>query len=52
MAAPAQLPEFEGNIAAVLAEKCWDHELTAAKAKDKEIEQCAAKHSTDGNLTP
>ena len=27
MAAPADLPEFKGNVAAVLTEKFWDHQL-------------------------
>ena len=52
MAAPAQLPEFKGNVAAVLAEKYWDRELTAAKAKDNEIRQRAKKLATDGKLKP
>ena len=48
MAAPAKLPEFKGNVAAVLAEKYWDRELTAAKAKENEIKQRAK----EGNLKP
>ena len=27
MAAPAELPEFKGNVAAVHTEKFWDHQL-------------------------
>lgn len=27
MAAPAKMPEFKGNVAAVLTEKFWDHDL-------------------------
>ncbi|MEM7457095.1 MAG: sialate O-acetylesterase, partial [Planctomycetota bacterium] len=27
MAAPASMPEFEGNVTAVLTEECWDKEL-------------------------
>jgi alpha-galactosidase len=50
MAAPAQLPEFKGNVAAVLAEKYWDSELTAAKAKENDIKQRAKKLATDGKL--
>ncbi|MEN9574814.1 MAG: Virginiamycin lyase [Verrucomicrobiota bacterium] len=50
MAAPAQLPEFKGNVAAVLTEKYWDKELTAAKAKDSAIRQQAKKLATDGKL--
>ena len=52
MAAPAQLPEFKGNVAAVLTEKYWDRELTAAKAKDNEIKQRAKKLATEGKLKP
>ncbi len=52
MAAPANLPEFKGNVAAVLAEKYWDQELTAAKAKENELKQKAKKLATDGKLKP
>ena len=52
MAAPAQLPEFNGNVATVLAEKYWDQELTAAKAKENEIKQRAKKLAAEGKLTP
>jgi hypothetical protein len=51
MAAPARLSEFKGNVAAVLAEKYWDRELTAAKTKENEIKQHAKKLATDGKLT-
>lgn len=52
MAAPAALPEFKGNVAALLAEKYWDQELTAAKAKENEVKQKAKKIATDGKMTP
>ena len=52
MAAPAQLPEFKGNVATVLAEKYWDRELSAAKTKENEIKQRAKKLATDGTMTP
>ena len=52
MAAPAQLPEFKGNVAAVLAEKYWDRELTLAKAKDHEIKQRAKKLAAESKLKP
>jgi hypothetical protein len=52
MAAPALLPEFKGNVAAVRTEKYWDRELTAAKAKDNEIKQRAKKLATEGKLKP
>jgi hypothetical protein len=37
MAAPAALPEFQGNVAAVLTEKCWDMELQALREREKSI---------------
>jgi alpha-galactosidase len=52
MAAPAKLPEFQGNVAAVWTENYWDRELTAAKAKDHEIKQRAKKLATEGKLKP
>ena len=52
MAAPAVLPEFKGNVAAMLAEKYWDQELTAAKAKENEVKQKAKKLASDGKLNP
>ncbi len=52
MAAPAEMPEFKGNVAAVRTEKYWDKELTAAKAKDGEIRQKAKKLATEGKLKP
>jgi alpha-galactosidase len=52
MAAPAQLPEFKGNVVAIRTEKYWDRELTAAKAKENEIKQRAKKLATEGKLKP
>jgi alpha-galactosidase len=52
MAAPANMPEFKGNVAAVLAEKYWDQELTAAKAKEAELKQKAKQLTTEGKLNP
>jgi Carbohydrate esterase, sialic acid-specific acetylesterase len=52
MAAPAQLPEFKGNVAAVLTEKYWDKELTAAKAKENALKQQAKKLATEQKLKP
>jgi len=44
MAAPAEMPEFKGNVVAVLTEKCWDKELDEldsrwgqVKGKSKEL---------------
>ena len=52
MAAPAQLPEFKGNVATVLAEKYWDRELTTAKAQENELKQRAKKLATESKMTP
>ncbi len=52
MVAPAQLPEFKGNVAAMLTEKYWDAELTAAQTKDNELRQKAKKLATEGKLSP
>ncbi len=52
MAAPAQLPEFKGNVAAMLTEKYWDRELNAARAKDTAIRQQAKKLATDSKMPP
>jgi alpha-galactosidase len=52
MSAPAQMPEFKGNVAAVRTEKYWDLELTAAKAKDNAIKQKAKKSAAEGKLKP
>lgn len=52
MAAPANMPEFKGNVAAVLTEKYWDRELKAARAKEETIKQQAKKLAKDGNMKP
>ncbi len=39
MAAPASLPEFKGNVTAVLTEKYWDHELEAVIKKNDLVNQ-------------
>jgi hypothetical protein len=52
MAAPAQLPEFKGNVVAVRTEKYWDRELTDAKAKENEIKQRVKKLATEGQWKP
>ena len=51
MAAPAQQPEFQGNVIAVHTEQFWDQELTAAKRKDSEIQQRAKKAAEEGKLS-
>lgn len=50
MAAPAALPEFKGNVAAVLTEKYWDQELTLAKNKENEVKQKAKKLAAEKKM--
>ncbi len=52
MAAPAKMPEFKGNVSAVLTEQYWDLELSAAKAKDNELKQEAKKIAAEKKLKP
>lgn len=52
MAAPAKLPEFQGNVTAVLTEKYWDLELKAALRKDTELKEQAKKQAKDSGLKP
>jgi hypothetical protein len=39
MAAPAALPEFKGNVVAVLTEKYWDMEVVELREREKKIKQ-------------
>jgi len=39
MAAPAALPEFKGNVVAVLTEKYWDMEVVELRKREKKIKQ-------------
>ncbi|NNE92418.1 MAG: hypothetical protein HKN23_12285 [Verrucomicrobiales bacterium] len=41
MAAPAAMPEFKGNVAAVLTENFWDLQLTELKEKEGKARQQA-----------
>jgi hypothetical protein len=50
-AAPAAMPEFKGNVAAVLTETFWDHKLAAARDKKErtpEEEEIAKGASNQG----
>jgi alpha-galactosidase len=51
MAAPALMPEFQGNVANVLAEKYWDRELTLAKSKEREVDQKAKAKAKEQKLS-
>ena len=37
MAAPASLPEFRGNVTAVLTENYWDQEVTQLRARERDL---------------
>jgi hypothetical protein len=52
MAAPAKSPEFQGNVTAMLAEKYWDQELTAAKTKENTIKSKVKQLAKDSKLNP
>lgn len=43
MAAPAELPEFKGNVVAIRTENYWDRELKLARAKESEIKEQAKR---------
>jgi alpha-galactosidase len=54
MAAPAALPEFKGNVAAVLTEKYWDMEVVNLRAKEKTLKPKRDeinKEMKEGNLS-
>lgn len=54
MAAPAALPEFKGNVVAVLTEKYWDMEVVELREREKKIKQKLGKINNEmkeGKLT-
>ncbi len=52
MAAPAKLPEFQGNVTAVLAEKYWDRELRLTRQKEAKLKEQAKKQAKENKLKP
>jgi len=52
MAAPAELPEFKGNVVAIRTEKYWDRELKLARAKENEVKDKAKKLAKEQKLKP
>ncbi|WP_146522707.1 sialate O-acetylesterase [Stieleria varia] len=50
MAAPAKMPEFQGNVAAVLTEKYWDAELAELKARGGQIKEKSKELDADESL--
>ena len=51
MAAPASLPEFQGNVAAVLTENYWDLELNALVARDSKVKRAVKKEQISKKLS-
>ena len=50
MAAPANQPEFSGNVAAVRTEKYWDMELAGLRAREGKVKQAARKQQNEKKL--
>lgn len=51
MAAPASMPEFKGNVTAVLTENYWDPELKELAAKWEQVRTQNRKLNRDKSLT-
>ena len=51
MAAPALLPEFKGNVTAVLTENYWDAELDELKSRGSQIKARSQELNKDNSLT-
>ena len=51
MAAPAALPEFKGNVKAVLTEKFWDVELDQLRLKESKIKREVQELKKANNLS-
>lgn len=51
MAAPASLPEFKGNVTAVLTENYWDAELDELKVRGGKVRAKSQELSKDKNLS-
>lgn len=50
MAAPAAMPEFKGNVTAVLTEKYWDAELSELMARGGKVKAKAQELNKDESL--
>jgi hypothetical protein len=51
MAAPALMPEFKGNVTAVLTENYWDLQLVDLRAREAKINQKVKKLQTEQELS-
>lgn len=52
MAAPADMPEFQGSVVNVLTEQSWDPQLTLLRAKQAKISQKERELKNAGKLSP
>ena len=52
MAAPAELPEFKGNVTAVRTAPFWDEQLGAIQAKKEKVRQMAYELRNKGKRSP
>jgi hypothetical protein len=50
MAAPAKLPDFQGNVAAVLTENYWDHELKLLTRRKESVREAFRKIQKERDL--
>lgn len=50
MAAPAQWPEFKGNVSSVLTENYWDMELVALREKDSQVQRKLKSMVANGEI--
>jgi len=51
MAAPAAMPEFKGNVVAVLTEKYWDSQLGELVARAEKVKGLSKKLAKEGKLS-
>lgn len=51
MAAPAAMPEFQGNVAAVLTENYWDEELAELLSRGEKLNAKSRELNKDKSLT-
>ena len=51
MAAPAAMPEFKGNVAAVFTENDWDNELSELTSREQKIQQESRRLQSEKGLS-
>src|SRR5690606_14587037 len=49
---PAKMPEFQGNVTAVLTETYWDVELGSLRAREAKIDEKLNQAESEGTLNP